>query len=239
MKNLFLALFFLANIQSSAQGSLAGAWEWTQNEEGRIVKGVLIMTEKYQVASWFDAKTGAFIRTNGGKYWADGNKITEQVEFDSQNPERVGEKPSFEIEWNGPDKMRIVGMKDWVKRVDSGKPGVLAGAWLMSGRKRDGVGEVQSRSMALPRKTMKMLSGSRFQWIAYNTETKEFKGTGGGTYTTVDGVYTENIEFFSRDDSRVGASLPFNYDLVDGDWHHSGNSSKGNPLYEVWSLRPD
>ena len=26
---------------------------------------------------------------------------------------------------------------------------------------------------------MKILSGSRFQWIAYNTETRQFMGTGG------------------------------------------------------------
>jgi hypothetical protein len=84
---------------------------------------------------------------------------------------------------------------------------------------------------------MKILSGTRFQWIAYNTETGQFRGTGGGTYTTIDGKYTENIEFFSRDDSRVGASLGFNFELKNGDWHHSGFSSKGTPLYEVWSLR--
>ncbi|MDX1470670.1 MAG: hypothetical protein R3213_04170 [Flavobacteriaceae bacterium] len=62
-------------------------------------------------------------------------------------------------------------------------------------------------------------------------------GTGGGTYTTEDGKYTENIEFFSRDNSRVGASLEFDFELVDGDWHHSGFSSKGDPLYEIWTLR--
>nr|WP_299343463.1 hypothetical protein [Allomuricauda sp.] len=84
---------------------------------------------------------------------------------------------------------------------------------------------------------MKILSGTRFQWIAYNTETKEFMGTGGGTYTTENGKYVENIGFFSRDDSRVGASLSFDFELKDGDWHHSGKSSKGNPIYEIWSKR--
>ena len=84
---------------------------------------------------------------------------------------------------------------------------------------------------------MKILSGSRFQWIAYNTETKEFMGTGGGTYTTTNGEYTENIEFFSRDVSRVGASLSFDYRLVDGKWNHSGLSSKGDPIHEIWSVR--
>jgi hypothetical protein len=87
------------------------------------------------------------------------------------------------------------------------------------------------------RRTMKILSGTRFQWIAYNTETKEFSGTGGGTYTTVNGKYTENIEFFSRDNSRVGASLTFDFSLEDGAWRHSGRSSKGDPINEVWTKR--
>ncbi|MCK5105463.1 MAG: hypothetical protein KAR17_21715, partial [Cyclobacteriaceae bacterium] len=80
-------------------------------------------------------------------------------------------------------------------------------------------------------------SGTRFQWIAYNSETKEFMGTGGGTFTTKDGKYIENIDFFSRDNSRVGASLEFEYELKGNDWHHKGFSSRGDPIYEIWSLR--
>ena len=131
--------------------------------------------------------------------------------------------------------MGIVGSDMEFKRLDSGKPGTLQGAWLMSGRVSNG--ETQLRDTNRPRKTMKILSGTRFQWIAYNTETKEFMGTGGGVYTTIDGEYTENIEFFSRDDSRVGAHLKFNYSLIDGNWHHSGLSSKGDPIHEIWSIR--
>ena len=95
----------------------------------------------------------------------------------------------------------------------------------------------QTRRTDGPRKTMKLLSGTRFQWIAYNTETKQFMGTGGGTYSTVDGVYKENIEFFSRDDSKAGLKLEFDYEIIDGDWNHKGFSSKGDPLHEIWSQR--
>ena len=87
------------------------------------------------------------------------------------------------------------------------------------------------------RKTMKILSGTRFQWIAYNNETKEFFGTGGGTYTTANDKYTESIEFFSRDSSRVGAKLEFDFSLIEGDWRHRGKSSKGDPIDEIWSKR--
>jgi len=98
-------------------------------------------------------------------------------------------------------------------------------------------GEVQERDTSRPRKTMKILSGTRFQWIAYNTETKEFKGTGGGTYTTIDGKYTEQIEFFSRDDAKVGLRLQFDFAVKDGKWQHQGLSSKGAPIHEIWSVR--
>ena len=85
------------------------------------------------------------------------------------------------------------------------------------------------------RKTLKLLTGSRFQWFAIDPGTKGFFGTGGGNYSFINGQYTENIEFFSRDSSRVGASLSFNGKVVDGNWHHSGKSSKGDDIYEVWS----
>ncbi|SNS42850.1 hypothetical protein SAMN05421640_0098 [Ekhidna lutea] len=235
MKKLFTLCICLIGTLALAQ-SPVGAWEWTQtNEDGQIVKGVVIFTEDYQAAAWFDAETGAFVETNGGSWELNGNTMTEIPEFNSSDTSRIGKSRSFEIEFNGNDKMRVVGMETWATRVDAGEPGDLAGAWLMSGRKRNG--EMQERDTNRPRKTMKILSGTRFQWIAYNTETKQFMGTGGGTYTTVDGKYTENIEFFSRDNSRVGASLEFTYKLKDGKWHHSGKSSKGDPLYEVWSVR--
>lgn len=236
----YIVLLSVVSVFNLNAQSLLGAWTWTETTvSGKKLTGFVTFADGYQAAAWYDEKTGAFEGTNGGLWTIDGNTVTETLEFDSQNPDRVGSKVSFEIEWDGPDKMRISGNDFWVTRIDSGKPGALAGAWLMSGRKRDGEGEIQSRDTTQPRKTMKILSGTRFQWIAYNTETKQFMGTGGGAYTTIDGVYTENIEFFSRDDSRVGASLPFNFELVDGSWHHSGKSSKGAPLYEVWDLRKE
>ena len=51
----------------------------------------------------------------------------------------------------------------------------------------------------------------------------------------MNGKYTEQIEYFSRDNSKVGASLSFEGKLVDDHWHHSGLSSTGNQIYEVWS----
>ncbi len=236
MFRVFLISICALLVQTTDAQNLIGAWEWTEvGEEGQELKGVVTFTEGYQAAAWFDAESGDFVKTNGGTWKLNGNTMTEVAEFNSENPEKVGTQVSFDIEWDGTNKMRIVGMDNWATRVDNGDPGELAGAWLISGRRRNG--DLQMIDIFRPRKTMKILSGTRFQWIAYNVETRQFMGTGGGTYTTVDGKYTENIEFFSRDNSRVGASLEFNYELKDGDWQHSGKNSRGEPLFEVWSLR--
>ncbi len=237
MKTIATTVLLLTALYTGYSQSLIGAWEarvTVKNEKIKTeLRNVLIFSETHQSATFYDAETGAFVSTNGGSWRLQGNQLTETVEFDTQNPDRVGTSTSFEIELTA-NELRIRGENTLWKRIDDGT-GSLSGAWLISGRKRNG--ELRKRDTSGPRKTMKILSGTRFQWIAYNTETKEFMGTGGGSYTAKNGKYTENIEFFSRDDSRVGASLQFDFALKDGDWHHSGLSSKGQPIYEVWSLR--
>ncbi|MEM9836150.1 MAG: membrane or secreted protein [Bacteroidota bacterium] len=230
---LLLGLFTLCSLKAQ---SLVGAWEAIETDTaGQKVKHVMIFTEDHYVSTWFDAVTGAFKRTQGGSWKKDEYSLTTvTLEFDSKDSTLVGESIGYLLNVSESNLTFSSKQGSWT-RIDDGTPGALAGAWLMSGRKRDG--EIQERDTNRPRKTMKILSGTRFQWIAYNTETTKFMGTGGGSYTTQDGKYTENIEFFSRDNSRVGASLEFNFEVVEGKWHHSGLSSKGAPLYEIWSQR--
>jgi len=129
------------------------------------------------------------------------------------------------------------GDKVWT-RTDDMSPGALPGAWEIIGRKRNGAMQDLSERRTSPRKTMKILSGTRFQWISFDIAKKKFNATGGGSYTTNDkGLYIEKIEFFSRDPERSGSQLSFDFKLVNGDWVHRGVSSKGIPLHEVWSLR--
>ena len=236
MKNiiiLVLLVFFSTSIKSQ---SLIGSWELTlENELGIKEKQIVIFSSNgFQSISIFNAETGEFIYTNGGTWELNGDDLTEKVEFDTGNPERVGSEVTFKIILKK-NSITVPDMSRTWKRIDNGKPGKLEGAWLMSGRYRDG--KKQTRSIDRPRKTMKLLSGKRFQWIAYNTETKQFMGTGGGTYTTKDGVYSENIEFFSRDNSKAGLKLQFDFEIIDGEWNHKGFSSKGDPLHEIWVKR--
>ena len=233
-KVIVLLVCSLLSFGSKAQ-SIIGAWEtFSTSESGDKLRSVVIFADGYQVLTTYNATTGKFIRSNGGTWELDGDIMTERVEFHTDNSERVGTEVSFKVNITD-TKIEIVDSDMILTRIDHGAPGKLQGAWLMSGRTREG--KTQLRDTSGPRKTMKILSGTRFQWIAYNTETKQFRGTGGGTYTTTNDEYTENIEFFSRDDSKVGLGLKFNYELIDEKWHHSGLSSKGDPINEIWSLR--
>lgn len=235
MSRIIVSLISLLLTLSLMAQSPIGAWGGDHiSKSGEKLTSVVIFSDGYQAISVYNSETGKFVSANGGTWRLDGTTMTEKVEFDSNNPDRVGQEVSFDVAVTD-STISIVGSGKILSRIDNGSPGELQGAWLMSGRVRDG--EIQQRDTSKPRKTMKILSGTRFQWIAYNTDTKEFKGTGGGTYTTIDGKYTETIAFFSKDNTRVGMSLGFNYNIVDGNWNHTGRSSKGAPIHEIWSLR--
>jgi len=234
MKKIILLTIILISVSANAQ-NIIGSWERIHSSnDGKELKSIVIFTESHQSISIVENKTGKLIHSNGGTWSLDGNTMTEVVEFDTDNPERVGSSVVFDIELNN-NYLKIVGSDRKFFRNDDGGPGELNGAWLMSSRIRNDV--MQKRETNRARKTMKILSGTRFQWIAYDTSKKTFIATGGGTYTTKNGIYTENIEFFSRDISRVGMKLEFEYSLKDGNWNHKGFSSRGKAISEIWTKR--
>ena len=181
----------------------------------------LIIDSEYLVVTEFNKTSGAFVKTYGGYYEIEGDSYKVSLEFNSDF-----EKDSIK-------SIELTKDNNW--RNISKPKSMLQGKWVMSGRYNNG--EFRTRDTNLPRKTMKVLINGFFQWIAFNTETFRFSGSGGGEYEAVDGKYIEKIQYFSRDDSRVGAELDFNYEVKEGNWHHSGLSSKGNPINEVWTLR--
>lgn len=171
---------------------LHGAWTATESDaEVRQTEHTLIFTDAFFSEAIYGKPHGKFIGTKGGSYTLNDGILDLTYEFANQDPNLVGETRS--ISYTLKNNILELGGLTWT-RIDDGAPGDLFGAWLISGRKHDG--EIVKRDTSGPRKTMKILSGTHFQWIAFNTETKQFMGTGGGTYTTIDGKYTENIGFF-------------------------------------------
>ena len=181
----------------------------------------VILDNEYIVISKFKSDSGNFISTLGGYYQLNEGVYEINLEFNSN------------YDQDSIKTLSITKASKW-KNI-SKENDILKGKWVMSGRYNNG--EFRTRNTDLPRKTMKILIDGFFQWIAFNTETFKFSGSGGGEYETLDGKYIEIIQYFSRDDSRVGAELDFNYEVKNKDWYHSGLSSKGNPINEVWTIR--
>lgn len=235
MPNLMLpaaALLLCAGMiqaQRPSAESLNGAWQLKQDNSEQV----LVFIDGYFSQTDYSIPAKTFHYTRGGRFSVDKNTLTVNTEYNTQHKEAVGKKITAALSFkNGKlvvDWKDGKGKQTWT-RIDDGK-GALAGYWRINGRMQD---DAMHPIPLRPRKTIKILSGTRFQWAAINTETGEFFGTGGGTYTFRDGKYTENIEFFSRDGSRVGASLSFDGQVENNTWLHSGLSSKGDPIKETW-----
>lgn len=233
---LFVITMFFFSL-SNAQ-SLEGAWKLT-HQDGKKVRDkeyIKIYQDGYFAFGAKELKDNHFIGAGGGRFAQNGDTYIETLDFLTLDSNQVGATHKYILDWAN-EKMVISAtingkmlVEIWEKISD--KKDDLTQTWVFTGRKRDGE---LSRSTPGARRTVKILTGGRFQWIAFNSETKEFMGTGGGTYTAKNGKYTEEITFFSRDDSRVGATLEFNYEIIDGEWHHTGFSSKGDPMYEIWT----
>lgn len=148
-----------------------------------------------------------------------------EVEYDSDFPEDPGYKTQIELEFWA-DRLTFIGSSTMIwTRIDEGTPEELAGAWV-----RD---DEESSDEANGRKMLKILSGTRFQWVDYNSKSGEFFGTAAGTYTAISGKYIENIEVFYNDMSKVGASLGFDYQLENGKWSFSGKGFNGELASET------
>ncbi len=216
MRFCLFSLLFLVQINLHAQ-----VYSYETKQNGKTVTHRILMDDSYLVETQYVAQPPEFILTRGGFYTQTEKDILVDFEFNSN------------FEKDGLKQMKLHSSKKW--KLLSTPPQELKGKWLMAGRMTD-QGE-RRRDTSGPRKTMKFLLDGFFQWIAFNTDTFQFFGSGGGYYTTEAGNYTEHIEYFSRDNSRVGARLPFQYELKGSDWHHQGFSSKGDPMHEIWSKR--
>src|SRR5690606_18943093 len=241
MKPMLLLLSVLFSINIMAQ-DLEGAWKLTE-ENGEMLTDkevIRIYQDGYFSYGAREKGTNKFLEAGGGEISSNPEiktSYTETYDFHTGNPDLIGTDKTYSLSLEG-DTLTLLSADNttqvWHRISD--REDDLTGNWVITGRKRDGE---LSKMTPGARRTIKILGGGRFQWVAFNSETKEFSGTGGGTYTAEDGKYTENIEFFSRDDSRVGASLGFDYDVQDGEWHHSGKSSNGDHIYEIWSSYED
>ncbi len=167
------------------------------------------MTHSVYTPSSLSYRAG-FIQTTGGYYTAKVDSLIVDFEFNSNFANDSIRKARYGYSMYG-DTLVLNAPVSLSSIPAEKKKQDLDGTWLFATRGPD-TGQ-ERRGNESPRKTLKYLQDGYFQWIAYNTETMKFSGTGGGRYTANDGTYSEIILYFSRDNSRVGAVLDFNYDL--------------------------
>jgi hypothetical protein len=222
----FAVLLMMAFTKKQAVApSLKGSW--------KVENGMMICSETYFSIAYFNSAQKKFIATLGGTYTITGSEINFKVEFHSADKSLVGESETIPFDlkeavftYDGSQGKMVF------TKIGEANTSPLAALWQIVGRENK-EGKMTDMPKAA-RKTIKLLTDNRFQWAAINTQTGEFSGTGGGTYTLINGKYTETIEFFSRDSSRVGASLSFDAAIQDKKWDHSGKSSTGNRVHEAW-----
>ncbi len=225
---IFMLMSFRQHSLPTIQQPLTGAWHL----QHATIEEVLIFQDGYFSHTVFDRTNKKFISSYGGIYKPGAITVQLVTEFDTREKDNVGKEKMIAYAIAGKELTTdITGFQQKWVRLDEGKDN-LAGVWRITGRMADGKMNQMQRG---DRKTLKLLSGTRFQWMAINPASKEFFGTGGGTYSFANGKYTEYIEFFSRDSTRVGASLSFDGSVKDGVWNHSGKSSKGDALNELWT----
>ena len=228
-----LLLFAMAAGYSVEAQLNPGVYMATEVLDEREVHHKLTVSDTYLIHTAYEVSPAKFLYTRGGFYTQSADQIDVKLEFNSGYEANAITSMTLPISVMD-NKIKIGDPA--LEFTSTGKPQQeLDGAWLFATRGPDTGQERRDDTKA--RKTLKFLMDGSFQWIAYNTEDYKFFGSGGGSYTATDGVYTENIEFFSRDDSRVGAQLQFNYELDGSDWHHKGKNSRGEPMYEIWSKR--
>ena len=229
----------VASRASTVADSLDGAWRLTSQFDGPAgTAAVMIIADGRFTVAFYSQAGKKFEGTYGGTCTASGGQLSVKADFNTFDSTRVGQSDAWAYRLQS-GKWQISGKgsggkgtETWEKLDEKAAGTSLAGAWQI--RLREDPNGRMSEMKPGPRQTIKFLSASRFQWVAFNNETKQFFGTGGGTYAAKDGKYTETIEFFSRDSKRVGMQLSFDFALDGTQWRHSGQSTTGNRVNEVW-----
>ncbi|MES2329586.1 MAG: membrane or secreted protein [Bacteroidota bacterium] len=227
---MLLTAFSTGSFKTPA-ATLNGAWGYGTPGNRTVM---IFSGNVFSVAS-YDIPGKKMISSYGGTWKVEGNKLLRKIEWNSIDSTQVGNEWSHAMQMTNTRLNTSQSNEKW-ERLDDGGPGELAGVWVITGNYTND--KVSKRASPFyPRRTMKVLSGKYFHWIAYNAATKQFLNAGGGAYTTANGKYTENIEFFTKTAESVGKSLVFDYSFVDGDWRHRGQKSTGGAMDECWTKR--
>lgn len=231
---LLTSFVLIINLNANSQTSqkFLGAW----GKEDNSSKTIIILTDNIISAVNYNLVEHKFNYTWGGKYQLDKKNIKILYEWNSLDTSVINKSITTRITLKKNGEISIGNLLTDLTQLDNGKTSDLFGAWIISGNFINDVVSKRTNPF-FPRRTMKIISGKYFHWVSYNVVNKKFFDAGGGTQTTQNGNYIENIEYFTKTPKSVGKSLPFSYAFIDGEWRHKGQKSTGGPLDECWTKR--
>ncbi len=156
-----------------------GAWKLvsesqSQSEVPSGATAIMILSDGRFSVAYFDREGKQFLGTYGGTFTITGNRYIESYDFNTWDSTQIGNKATLRHtltnnNWTLSGKRRGSNVQETWQRIDDASQSSLAGAWQITSR-LTGSGEMAIITPG-PRKTVKMLSGTRFHWIAFNTET--------------------------------------------------------------------
>src|SRR6478736_5286874 len=134
MKNLMVILLisvfpFIESFNISPMKNIEGAYVF-QHQNG---EDWLMLKDNYFTYTSFNKGSKQFHYSRGGTYQADGQDINWKLEFDTEDPAKVGKTETSTLQVR--DQSILVGDKEYT-RSDDGS-GELAGYYRISGRMQD------------------------------------------------------------------------------------------------------
>ena len=143
---LCVSLWILCVFASYSQidrNQLIGAWTAEFEDENGSYVGVGIIADGFFSVSKFNVANKKFVSTLGGSWALEGDTMHETLEYNTGDPESVGEVISSKIKIDE-QHLTFLGINEKWTRLDAGQPGKLSGAWLITGRERSPCSRVQS-----------------------------------------------------------------------------------------------
>ncbi len=108
----------------------------------------------------------------------------------------------------------------------------LDGEWELVGFK---YGPGPRQTVPANRKEIKLISGTHFVWVVYDTKKQKPISVGGGTCARMGDQYTERLDFGdSRTKGMIGKLQEFHVAIAGQMWQHSGAMTEGLQIEELW-----
>lgn len=246
----------------SQNNPLEGTWkmigaDWSPTtQEFAACEVYKIYTKDHFGFVFFDPGTGNFRGAGGGTYEVNGNNFTEAIEYFSFDSTLVGSEQTFQLQLIGDSLFRQFGtlqsekyddyvLNEFYQRVEPGISQMRGeseafGVWHVEEATYGENSSSKEDIVARYGKVIKIITPQYFYGVFFNPEKKYFNGVTFGKHKIKGDEYSETILSYSWDQTAVGQTVTFNWDIQAGRFHQHGflNTEKyQNYRIEEWFRR--